>query len=145
MVKLGMINKRATTIVLVVMSIFSAACEEGGYRPRVITIRNDIQDERYNSFIVDQVVTMNGQILFRQNLQPGDEVALKQKGVRSMRLTRQYEDYARVYIVHCPLKLKEDVKIKLIDVHTNKLSGGCYLAQKGERNRGGYTKWVKAD
>lgn len=60
----------------------------------------------------------------------------------SFRVTRRYEDFSRVYLVECPEGMNKAVMMKLIDIHSNRLGGGCVLAKRGEI-RGGSTRWEK--
>ncbi|MCC6933256.1 MAG: hypothetical protein IT292_08380 [Deltaproteobacteria bacterium] len=110
-----------------------------------MVVRNDIMDKEYNSFVIDQLQNSMGQISFRQTIKPGEEVVLKQSGITSLRLTRKYADHSKVYVVNCPAKLSSRVRLKLIDVHLNKLSGGCVLAKRGYMNEGGYIKWEQGE
>jgi hypothetical protein len=43
--------------------------------------------------------------------------------------------------VSCPSGLDAEVTMKLIDVHTNRLGGGCRLRKRGDMNAGGIVKW----
>ena len=70
------------------------------------------------------------------------EKTLEQKGIVSMRFTRRYEDYYRVYMVECPPGLDKRLTIKLIDVHLNRLSGGCELTRRGKGNAG-FVQWER--
>ncbi len=122
---------------LVLAAIFGAvAC--GGERVKggQITVRNDILDKKYNTFIVDRVVTARGATGFRKLLKPGEEAVLPFKAIRSLRFTRRYADHSKVYVVACPKDFGEKVQFKLIDVHTNRLSGGCELRKRGRMERG---------
>lgn len=101
-----------------------------------ITIRNDIMDKEYNSFIVDDVVSGAGATGFRKEFRPGDEFTLPYKHITALRFTRRYADKSRVYVVHCPEDFDRAITVKLIDVHTNRLHGGCALVKKGELKSG---------
>ncbi|HMO18612.1 MAG TPA: hypothetical protein PKA63_10240 [Oligoflexia bacterium] len=58
-----------------------------------------------------------------------------------MRFIRRYEDHSKVYQVDCPSDFDLVMTIKLIDVHTNRLSGGCRLTKRGKMTGGGLVKW----
>ena len=107
-----------------------------------VTIRNDIQDKEYNVLVVDQIASSNGGGSFQKNLKPGEQMALPFKGITSIRFSRRYRDYTNVYVVNCPQHFDRRVTMKLIDVHLNKLSGGCVLSKRG-RTENGFTTWEK--
>jgi len=133
-------------IIFLIAAAFCAAIASGCSAPRVpggrIIIRNDILDKEFNSFVVDQVIAGGAQAGFRRELRPGDEVTIPHKHVQSIRFTRRYKDFSRVYLVECPSDLGVEVKMNLIDVHSNRLGGGCVLTKRGEI-RSGTTTWEK--
>lgn len=106
-----------------------------------INIKNDILDKEFNSFTVDQVLTNKGLVPYKITLTPGQGIKLPFSKVTQLRFLRKYSDHSKVYIVSCPEKLSEDVLMKLIDVHTNRLSGGCELEKRGVMIKGGFVKW----
>lgn len=120
----------------------SAACSEPQVPGGEITFQNDILDKEYNSFRIDEVITGAGLSGFSRTLTPGGRVTIPLKHISSLRVTRQYKDHAKVYVVECPADFDRKVVIKLIDVHTNRIKGGCVLAKKGER-RSGSIQWEK--
>ena len=107
----------------------------------LITIRNDIQDKDFNIIEIDQIVTTAGQGGYDKRLSPGEAIRLPFKTILSFRVTREYPDHDKVYLVKCPMNLENEVTMKLLDIHIGKISGGCRLAQKGKRIKGGYIKW----
>lgn len=120
--------------------LFLLACEEkvpGGE----ISIRNDILDKEYNSFVIDKLVSKNGALPFKKILRPGDVVVLPYKDIRKMRFSRRYEDHSKVYEVECPTNFDSKITLKLIDVHSNRMGGGCVLRKRGEMSTGGLVKW----
>lgn len=124
----------------VLMIFFYIGCSEPDVPGGRITIRNDILDKTYNEFTIDEVIAGGGLAGFRHSLSPGQEVTLPQKHVTSLRITRRYEDFSRVYVVECPPDMHKAVLMKLIDVHSNRLGGGCVLAKRGEIRKG-VTRW----
>ncbi len=107
-----------------------------------LTIRNDIMDEEYNSIVVDQITTAGGQTPAGRPLKPGQEYRIPAKRVTGMRFTRRYKDHSKVYMIKCPPDADRKVTIKLIDVHSNRIGGGCVLTKRG-RTEAGFTKWEK--
>lgn len=122
-----------------------AACLISCGDPKVaggkITLQNDILDKEYNTFRVDQVVTGQGATGFSVVLKPGDRITIPHKHIRSLRFVRQYKDHDNIYEVTCPADFNRQTTVKLIDVHTNRLSGGCELTRRGTQEHGQYVKW----
>lgn len=125
---------------LVCMTVW-LGCGNKNSKAGTITIKNDILDKEFNTFVVDELLTQNGLSSSKYVLKPGERVSLKQKRISTMRLLRKYADHSKVYLVRCPDELLEDITIKLIDVHTNRLSGGCSLEKRGVMTKGGFVKW----
>lgn len=128
--------------VVMLAGIIACGCSGDKSTDKVgVTIRNDVQDKEYNNIEIDQLVTTTGQGSYKVKLSPGEEVSLPFEKVLSFRVTREYPDHDKVYLVKCPMNLKKPVTMKLLDIHTGKISGGCRLAQKGVRVEGGWIKW----
>ena len=108
-------------------------------RSAELTVRNDIQDESYNKIIVDQVNHSGGTALSKFTLSPGDEIEMPYTKISHFRVLRTYQDHSNVYEVTCPAE-KKKVLIKLIDIHLNRMPGGCMLTRMGEE-RGGIISW----
>ena len=127
-------------LTLVLASLFIMSCNSSPNTEGVV-VRNDIQDQSYNSFVIDSVIASKGRQSLKRSLSPGEEIALPYKNVRGFTITRAYEDFDRIYRVKCPREIPGRIVIKLIDVHTNRMQGGCKLIKKGIRQHGGYIKW----
>lgn len=127
-------NRRITIVSALLIS--SSGCSDPQIAGGRITIRNDILDKEYNSFVVDEVVSGSGATGFRKEFRPGDQYTLPYKHITSLRFTRRYADLSRVYIVHCPDDFDRAISVNLIDVHSNRLRGGCALVRKGELQNG---------
>ena len=110
---------------LAVLSILLTACDESGGRSAEVTIRNDILDKEYNVVVVDQVMSTSGQSGKRYELHPQEERSLKERGITKLRFSRKYQDHTRVYHVTCPDDPNKRILLKLIDVHLNRMPGGC--------------------
>ncbi|MFN8391507.1 MAG: hypothetical protein U0136_14560 [Bdellovibrionota bacterium] len=127
---------------LLATAFFFTTCSEPDVPGGSITIRNDILDKEYNSFVVDDILAGGALTGQRIVLRPGEEVTLEQKGISSLRFTRRYSDHSNIYVVDCPKGFHKAVTMKLIDVHSNRLGGGCKLVRKGESRNGSVT-WEK--
>lgn len=109
-----------------------AGCSEPVVPGGEITVKNDIQDREYN---VVEFTTTEGRPGINKRLRPGEKVTLP-SGVTGLSFSRRYRDMSREYRVSCPSPFNKRVTIKLIDVHTNRLPGGCQLTRRGEGRYG---------
>jgi hypothetical protein len=100
------------------------SCEPSVPKGR-IRIKNDSQDKAYN--VVE--VSGGGRSC---TLSPG-EACILPEGAQSLSFSRRYKDFTRFYQVSCPRFSSAGFTIKLIDVHLNRMRGGCKLtaATKG--------------
>lgn len=80
-------------------------------------VKNDSLDSSYN------VITVSGNGTFAA-LQPGEHVILP-SGTKTFEVERRYKDYTRSYSVSCPPTPSDGVFVKLIDIHVNRIAGGC--------------------
>lgn len=98
--------------------MFLAACEMLSTVPDGrIKVKNDSQDREYNTLQV-----YGGGLSL--SLEPGESELLPAKTSR-ISFRRQYKDYVREYEVSCPEHQVRGITIKLLDVHLNRISGGC--------------------
>ena len=126
---------------LIIILAFLVACSTDDVPDGKILIRNDIQDKKYNSFVIDQVITDKGAAGIRVKLNPRQKYLIDKTGVRTLRFTRKYEGHEKVYVVSCP-EIKSGIVMKLIDVHTNRIDGDCKLRKRGKKVRG-VVDWEK--
>ncbi len=107
-----------TLICSIFAATLAASCSSDPPVPQGrIRVKNDSMDSSYNVVRV----SAGGR---SYALKPG-EFALLPKGVSNIRFSRQYADHVKAYTVKCPSKLTEGIQIKLIDVHLNRMPGGC--------------------
>lgn len=78
---------------------------------------NDTQDSEYNK------VSVSGSGI-DATLKPGEYVTFP-SGTESFSVSRAYKDYTRSYSVQCPPIKGEGIRIKMIDIHVNRIAGGC--------------------
>ncbi len=123
------------------LGLFLTACGEPEVPGGEITVTNSILDKEYNSFVVDQIMLQSGATSHRVVLKPNDSVTLPFKNIRSMRFTRSYRDYSNIYVVQCPAGFNKKITVKLIDVHTNRVGGGCELVKRGKQEHGRWVQW----
>lgn len=101
---------------LLILLFAVTACEESVPKGR-IRFKNDSQDREFN--VVN--VSAGGVVM---SLKPGESVLLPAR-ITSIGVSRQYRDYTRRYQVSCPSNLSKGITMKLIDVHLNRIAGGC--------------------
>lgn len=80
-------------------------------------VKNDSLDSSYN------VITVSGGGMFGA-LKPRERLVLP-AGTKTFSVERRYQDYTRSYSVACPPLGNQGVFIKLIDIHVNRIAGGC--------------------
>jgi hypothetical protein len=102
---------------LLTIAFTLSAC--GGDRPPDdrIMVKNDSQDSSYN------VITVSGGGKFA-SLKPGEKLILP-AGTKNFSVERRYKDYTRSYSVTCPAIKGRGILVKLIDIHVNRIAGGC--------------------
>ncbi len=141
----SLLTIRRWILSLLLPALCLLGCQTESGPPGKITLRNDIQDSSFNEVVIDQVATTAGPVSFRIKLKPGEHTVIPHKKVRTLRFTRRYKDFSRVYLVSCPELNTESITLKLIDVHTGRLPGGCGLTKKGVRGASGQLEWEKLD
>jgi hypothetical protein len=97
--------------------LFLAGCR--GERPPDghIMVKNDSQDRSYN------IITVSGGGAYGA-LKPGEKLILP-SGTKNFSVERRYKDYTRSYAVSCPPLSGRGILVKLIDIHVNRIAGGC--------------------
>jgi hypothetical protein len=80
-------------------------------------VKNDSLDSSYN------VITVSGGGMLG-SLKPGERIILP-AGTRTFSVERRYKEYIRSYSVACPALQDKGVFVKLIDIHVNRIAGGC--------------------
>lgn len=119
--------------------VFSA-CRDTEVPGGQISIRNDILDKDFNSIVIDELRNNNGALPWHKTLNPGEEISLPFKHIYSFRLNRRYADHSKIYFVSCPRDSNQKVLMKLIDIHLNRIDGGCKLSKYGIK-RNGVVEW----
>lgn len=102
---------------LLAQTYWSIACTSESVPAGAILVKNDSLDSSYN------VITVSGGGTFA-SLRPSERVILP-KGTSTFSVERRYKDYTRSYSVQCPTHRAKGIAIKLIDIHVNKMPGGC--------------------
>jgi len=100
-------------------------CSKDAPPPGRILVKNDSQDREYN------VISVLGGGAYAV-LKPGERFVLPE-GTRTFTAQRKYKDYTRRYTVACPPLGNKGITVKMIDMHTNRMPGGCQTvyASKG--------------
>jgi hypothetical protein len=97
--------------------LFLAGCVGEKAPPGQIVVKNDSQDRSFN------VITVSGRGV-SASLKPGERITLP-PGTQTFSVQRRYRDYVRSYSVVCPALGDKGIFVKLIDIHVNRIAGGC--------------------
>ena len=115
---------RLIAILLVISTLLSACSRDKPPAGRIL-VKNDSQDSEYN------VISVSGggaQVY----LKPGERFVLP-KATSSFSVQRRYKNFTRSYSVVCPAPGSGGVFIKLIDIHVNRIAGGCKTVSASKR------------
>jgi hypothetical protein len=82
-----------------------------------ILVRNDSRDREFNTI----VVAAGGA---SRTLKPGEKFLLP-PATGNFSVSRQYKEYTRRYTVACPPLGDKGIVVKTIDIHLNRIQGGC--------------------
>jgi hypothetical protein len=93
------------------------ACSRDSAPPGQIKVKNDSRDREFNVIFVSGGGAS-------ASLKPGQFIILP-RGTRSFSVQRPYANFTRSYSVSCPALAMEGVVVKLIDIHVNRIQGGC--------------------
>jgi hypothetical protein len=104
-------------VAVLAATVLIVGCSREKAPPGRIVVKNDSQDRSYN------VITVSGGGLFA-SLKPGERTTLP-AGTRTFSVQRQYKEYVRSYSVSCPELGDKGIFVKLIDIHVNRIAGGC--------------------
>jgi hypothetical protein len=104
-------------IILLLFSLFG--CLNPSVPNGRILVKNDSQDREYNVISV----SASGMV---KSLKPGEFVILPAQ-TKNFSVSRRYKDYTRSYSVSCPTVKGKGLFIKTIDIHLDKIAGGCRL------------------
>ncbi len=110
-------------LALFVLLLLLASCDSEPDFPGVgITIKNDIRDASYNVIQIQS----SGAVSTSGSLKPGQRMNVPGSGALKFTFSRRYSDHTKIYKVECPARSKRS-RLKLIDVHLNRMAGGCKL------------------
>lgn len=109
------IIRRCIAVLLLMLAL--PGCSKEKVPNGRIMFKNDTMDSNYNQMYVSGPGV-------GVTLDPGEFVVLP-KGTHNFSVSRQYKDYTRSYTVECPEISGRGIKIKMIDVHVNRIAGGC--------------------
>lgn len=101
------------------------ACTQENVPDGRILFKNDTMDSSYN------LVNVSGGGLSK-TLKP-QEYFIFPQGTTQFSVSRRYKDHTRSYTVKCPPLTGNGIRVKMIDVHVNRIAGGCQTirASKG--------------
>ncbi len=105
------------TTLYIAVTFLPMGCTSESVPPGKILVKNDSLDSEYN------VITVSGGGAFA-SLRPGERTILP-RGTTTFAVERRYRDYTRSYTVQCPSRRTKGIAMKLIDIHVNRMPGGC--------------------
>ena len=105
------------SLVYLVLVTLVAGCFGEDVPAGRILMKNDSRDREYNVIIV----SAGGAT---RSLKPNEKFLLP-PGTRSFSVSRQYKEYTRRYSVSCPAFSGDGIVVKTIDIHLNRIQGGC--------------------
>lgn len=104
-------------ILLLVSLTLLTCCSREKVPDERILFKNDSSDREYNRMNV----SASG---LDVTLKPGEYVILPRNTTR-FSVSRAYKDYTRRYTVECPPVEGSGIRIKMIDIHVNRIAGDC--------------------
>ena len=104
---------------LIFLLILLTGCLNPSVPKGRILVKNDSQDREHNVISV----SASGVV---KSLKPGEFLILPAQ-TRNFSVSRRYKDYTRSYSVSCPPVTGKGLFIKTIDIHLDKIAGGCRL------------------
>ena len=112
-----------------------------------LTIVNDIKKYEQNRILkIENAISVEApktKINFKIN--PGEEKAITKGNVRSFVISRAFSRHKIKYDILCPKDIKGKHQVNLVQIHNNKIPGGCKLARTGHRAKIGGMSWEIVD
>ena len=112
-----------------------------------LTIVNDLKEYEQNRTLkIENAISVEApkrKINFKLN--PGEEKAITKGNVRSFVLSRNFTRHKIKYDVLCPKNAKGKHLVNLVQIHDNKIPGGCKLTRTGHRAKIGGMSWKIVD
>lgn len=126
----------ACVIALTMLVPLESACAA------VVTVINDLREDEPGHTLKVDYVRLRGVVLpIRIEVAPRSSVLVTKRDISSLRITRIYDRKRLVFEVSCPVGKAEEVQLKLLDVWSNRMPGGCRLTRKGTWKPGTGTRW----
>ncbi|MCO6430712.1 MAG: hypothetical protein J5J00_07605 [Deltaproteobacteria bacterium] len=108
---------KALRALLASLALLFGGCSQEKVPDGRILFKNDTLDKSYN-----KVYISGGGV--SRTLGPQEYVILP-RGTTRFSVSRQYKDHTRSYSVECPPLKGSGIRIKMIDIHVNRIAGGC--------------------
>lgn len=107
-----------------------------------IVFRNDLDpNDKGHKIRIQDVRSRNGAINFRHTIEAGEVVTFPGKNIVHFVAIRLYDRWGKAYEVRCPAAENMRVKLKLIDIHTNRIAEGCSTVRFGKWTQAGGIRW----
>ena len=110
-------TRAAKYAALPLLLLLTSCDSSGGVPPGRIRFKNDMSGAEYS--------TVNLSVGGRSITLKAGEWSLLPSGTTQISISYQGARELRRYRVECPSKLTEGISIRLIDVHSNRIAGGC--------------------
>lgn len=112
-----MVMSHAHNAILLLLTSVLIGCIGEHVPDGCIMVKNDSQDRSYNTISISGGGTYG-------SLRPGEKLVLP-AGTKTFSVERRYRDFTRSYSVSCPPISGRGIVVKLIDIHVNRIAGGC--------------------
>ena len=113
------------SIAILVLALGLGSCSQEPVPDGRILFKNESQDRQYN------VMKVSGPGV-STSISPGEYVIFA-ANTRRFSVSRKYKDYTRYYTVECPAISGSGIRVKMIDVHVNRIAGGCQTVEAYQR------------
>ncbi|HMO18260.1 MAG TPA: hypothetical protein PKA63_13330 [Oligoflexia bacterium] len=108
-----------------------------------VIVFNDLEKELEGRVVeIDEVETTElKKIRYRLRIYPNQEKEIARGSVLRFSLSRVFPTHRLRYEVKCPDQ-GDVVRINILEIHENRISGGCTLSRHGHSSKRTGTKWV---
>ncbi len=111
-------------LIIAVIILYLASCTRENVPDGRILIKNNTDDRTYNR------INVSGSGIDK-TLSPGESILLP-KSTLNFTVSRAYEKFTRRYTVECPPVKGSGIRIRLIDIHVNRIAGNCKTLSAGK-------------
>lgn len=112
-----------------------------------LTIMNDLNIRDEGSVLqVDKAYSReSGKSPVKFEIRPGEHKRVTQGNVVSFIMTRIFPRHKLMYEIHCPKARDGQEVVTLLEIHENKLPGGCKVVRTGHRGKHSGMVWEEVE